>query len=192
MSDILQELQGALGGGGMQQIAAQIGTDQASAQNAVITALPVLISALARNAANPQGAAALLAALQRDHAGGGAMNDVAGALTGGSAEGGRILGHVLGDRQPAVEQGVGHATGLGADGAGKLLAMLAPLLLGALGRRQAQGGLDAGSLAGMLATQRQATPLPGTLGAINRLLDADGDGSALDDVAGMVGKFFRK
>jgi hypothetical protein len=176
----------------MQAIAAQLGTDQASAQNAVTTALPVLINALARNAANPQGAAALLGALQRDHAGGGALNDVAGALAGSTTEGGRILGHVLGDRQPAVAQGVGHATGLGADGAGRLLAMLAPLLLGALGRQQAQGGLDAGGLAGMLATQRQATPLPGTLGAINRLLDADRDGSALDDVAGMVGKLFKR
>jgi len=193
MSDILQELHGALGSSGMQQIAAQLGTDPATARNAVTTALPVLIGALARNASDPQGAGALLGALQRDHAGGGALNDVMGAITGhASGPGGSILGHVLGDRQAAVTQGVGQATGLGAQGAGTLLAMLAPLLLGALGRRQAQGGLDAGALAGMLATQRQATPLPGSLGAITRLLDADGDGSALDDVADMVGKLFRK
>jgi hypothetical protein len=32
-----------------------------------------------------------------------------------------------------------------------------------------------------------ASPL---LGALNRLLDSDNDGSALDDIAGIAGKFF--
>ena len=193
MSDLLADLQQALGGGAVQHIASQLGTDHDTAQNAVTAALPLLVGALARNAADPNGATALLGALQRDHADGGALNDVAGAIAGhASGPGEKILGHMLGDRQTAVTQGVGQAVGLGSQGAGALLSMLAPLVLGALGRRQATGSLDAGGLAGMLAGHRQAGPTPGTPGALTRLLDANGDGSALDDVAGMVGKLFKK
>jgi hypothetical protein len=193
VSDVLADLQQALGGGAVQRIASQLGTDHDTAQNAVSAALPLLLGALTRNAADPNGAAALHGALERDHADGGALNDIAGAITGhASGPGESILAHILGNRQAVVAQGVGQATGLGSPGAGALLSMLAPLVLGALGRRQAAGGLDAGGLAGMLADQQQAAPMPGALGALNRLLDADGDGSALDDVAGMVGKLFKK
>ncbi len=193
MSDLFGELQQALGTGGMQQIATQLGTDPGTAQHAVSATLPLLVGALARNASQPDGAAALLGALQRDHADGGALNDVAGAITGHAAgPGAKILGHILGARQTSVTQGVGQATGLGAQGAGALLSMLAPLVLGALGKRQATGGLDAGGLAGMLAGHAQAAPGAGTPGSLTKLLDTDGDGSVLDDVAGLVGKLFKR
>lgn len=193
MSDLLAELQQALGGGAVQQIAAQLGTDNATAGSAVGAALPMLVSALARNAASPDGAAALHNALQRDHADGGALNDVAGAISGhADGPGASILGHIFGGQQNAAAQGVGQATGLGAQGGGALLSILAPLVLGALGRRTAQGGLDAGGLAGMLAGQQQAMQGSGILGSLGRMLDANHDGSALDDVAGMVGKLFKK
>ncbi len=77
----------------------------------------------------------------------------------------------------------------------KLLPMLAPVVMGALGRQKRQRGLDAGGLASMLGAERsdmeRANPAAGMLG---KLLDQDGDGSAVDDIArlgkGLLGGLF--
>ena len=58
--------------------------------------------------------------------------------------GGGILGHIFGQRQAPVEQGVAKATGLDPQRAGKLLMMLAPLVMAALARaRSNQGAANA-------------------------------------------------
>jgi len=75
MDDLLGQLQGEP----MGQIAAQLGTDTGTAGQAVGAALPMLLGALGRNAGQPGGADALLGALQRDHAGQGAV-DLGGLL----------------------------------------------------------------------------------------------------------------
>ena len=81
--ELLSQLQGAP----LQQIASQLGTNPSQAQSAVAAALPMLLGALGRNAAQPQGAADLFGALQRDHvgraAGGGGLGDLLGSVLGG-------------------------------------------------------------------------------------------------------------
>ena len=66
VDDLMAQLQGAP----LQQMAQQLGTSPAQAQDAVGAALPLLLGALGRNAAQPQGAMDLFGALQRDHGGG--------------------------------------------------------------------------------------------------------------------------
>jgi Bacterial protein of unknown function (DUF937) len=97
---------------------------------------------------------------------------------------------VLGGRQEAVQQGVGAATGLSGAQAGQLLAMLAPIVMGALGSAKRSGGLDAGGLAAMLGQERTAlgSGASGGLGGLMQLIDRDGDGSVMDDIGGMLGK----
>jgi hypothetical protein len=65
--------------------------------------------------------------------------------------------------------------------------------MGALGRTQRQQGLDVGALAGLLggASQQMQESSP-ALGMLSQLLDADHDGSALDDVLRMAGNLFGK
>jgi len=71
----------------------------------------------------------------------------------------------------------------------KLLPMLAPVVLGALGRQKRQANLNAEGLASMLGSERQqreqASP---SMGMLQGLLDQDGDGSIADDILGKVGK----
>ena len=76
--------------------------------------------------------------------------------------------------------------------AGMLLSMLAPLVMGALGKAQRDGKLDPGGLAGMLGgeQQRAADAAPGVMGMLGKFLDRDGDGSVMDDIGGMLGKTF--
>lgn len=195
MASLLETLAAQLQGDSLQQVGRQLGTDPQTAQKAVQSALPVLLSALAKNAQSPAGAQSLANALSRDHDGG-ILDNLGGALSNYQAgPGDKILGHVLGGRRGSIEAGLGQATGLGANGAASLLQMLAPVVLGALGRAQRTQGLDAAGLAGLLGGQRQALGAAAGssgLGSLMNLLDADGDGSIVDDVGGMLGKFLGK
>jgi hypothetical protein len=71
--------------------------------------------------------------------------------------------------------------------------MLAPLVMGALGRTKRQQRLGPSDLGQLLGRERQhmASQDSGTMGMIGRLLDRDGDGQICDDVAkigmGMLG-----
>ncbi len=192
MSDsVLDLVTQALGSGGSRQISQQLGIDEDTANSAIGGAVPVLMGALARNASSGDGAGALAAALDRDHDGS-ILDDLGGFLGGGGAEsaGAGILKHVLGGNQRRVEQGVGAASGLDSAKAGQLLAMLAPIIMGALGKTQRSQGLDSGGLGSMLGQEqrRMERRQPGVGGMLGSLLDADGDGSAMDDLAKIGGK----
>jgi hypothetical protein len=186
---LLDMLQQRLGGDAVNQISKQLGTDPTTTQTAIAAALPMLVGALARNAQDPSKAGALANALGRHD--GSVLDDVAGYLgRGNTGDGDGILGHVLGGRKETVQTGLGQAAGLDPAKAGTLLAMLAPLVMGALGKAQREQGLDTGGLAGMLGSeqQRATDAAPGVMGMLSSFLDRDHDGSVMDDIAGMLGK----
>jgi len=197
---ILNELQR---GGASDVLAKQIGADAGATRNALASAVPALIGALARNSERPGGAEALASALQRDHDGS-TLNDlvgtIGGALLGGSAGGAKaldgagILGHVLGSRQGAVQQQIGQRSGLDPDAVSQLLTMVAPLVMGALGRAQRERSLDSWGLQEMLGGERQRAEasVPGGLGPLARILDSDGDGQISDDLARVGGGLLRR
>jgi hypothetical protein len=163
-----------------------LGTDSRQTQAAIAAALPMLLKGLARNASAGDGASSLGRALARDHDGS-LLDDLGGFLRQPDlAEGDGILRHVLGDRQKAIEAGVSTSSGLNIAKVGPLLATLAPILLGALGRRQRSESLDDRGLADLLGLESQAVEAAAPeLGGLTQLLDRDGDGSVSDDVATM-------
>jgi hypothetical protein len=176
----------------------ELGTDEAATQSALAAALPALLGALSRSGTSPGGSQSLLAALDRDHDGS-ILDDLLGALGGGqssSAEG--ILGHLLGARRGAVESQIGRQSGLDPASVGKILAALAPLVMGALGRAQRQGSWDADGLARELGAERSRAEeaAPGSFGIFEQLLDADGDGEIGDDVTRigtqLLGNLFKR
>jgi len=147
---------------------------------------------VARNASNGAQAKSLDTAVSQDHDGS-VLDDVPGYLNRAeTGPGAGILRHVLGGNQPTVEHGLSQTTGLDAGKAGQLLIMLAPLVMGALGRAKQERGLDAGGLSNLLAGERVNLnqSAPGVMGMLGRFLDRDGDGSVIDDVGGMLGKTF--
>jgi hypothetical protein len=162
-----------------------IGGDGDGTQKAISAALPALMGGLAKNASKPEGRDALLSALDR-HDGSNLQQGVSGVDT---TDGAKILGHVFGARQTGVEQEISKQSGLDLGSVAKLLPVLAPMVMGMLGQKKSQGGLDAGSLAGMLGSERDgaAKSNPG-LGGLLGMLDSDGDGFDLDDVTKLAGK----
>ena len=102
IDDLLGQLQGAPAG----QIAQQLGTDPRTAQDAIAAALPMIVGALGRNAQQPGGAGDLFNALQRDHAGSGAM-DLGGMLGGLLGGGGGGSAGALGGLGGRLDKGLG-------------------------------------------------------------------------------------
>jgi len=194
MSGILDMLSGTIGNDTVSEIGDQLGLDQSTAGNLVGTALPLLVSALAKNASSPKGAESLLNALNKDHDG--SILDNIGGLLGGQvdANGAGILGHIFGSQQQQFQQGLGKTAGVDASTVGSLLQILAPVVMGALGKQTAQQNLDAGGLAGMLqgAAKSASQSSPDVLGSLLGMLDTNRDGSVVDDVVGMLGKLFKK
>ena len=132
-----------------------------------------------------------MGALSGKHSGG--ILDQLGDLMGNGGpsddvlqDGAGILGHLLGGKQPQVENALSSKTGVDAGSIAQILKVAAPVLMGVLGKQTQQNNVSDGSgmnalLGSMLGGQPQENQ-----SLITTLLDSDGDGSILDDVAGMV------
>jgi len=201
--DLLTTIAQALGGDAPDRLSSAIGADPERTQRGLAAALPLLLGALDRNTDTAEGAAALDQALERDHDGS-LLDHLAGFLGGGSApsvperatRGGGILDHLFGGGLGQAEDAVAKASGLDRQQTHRLLMLLAPVVLAALGRQKRQGGLDATGLASLLARAfggaRTAAPtdlagvLTTVLGAGGRQRDTSGD--ALRQGADLLGR----
>jgi hypothetical protein len=86
-----------------------------------------------------------------------------------------------------VESGLSQVSGLDSGTIAKLLPILAPIVMGMLGRVQRQRGFDAGGLSEMLTGERKRAQSrnPDLGGLLGNLLDTDNDGEVVDDVVKM-------
>ena len=178
---ILAALEAQLSPDTIQKMSAKLGTDSAATSTAISMALPILLGGLSKNAANAEGATALDNALTAHD---GSILDSLGALLGSGGTGAAILSHILGSRRTPVEQGVGRATGMNAQQVGNILMMLAPLVMGVLGRMKRQQNVGAEQLPEVLgqANLDMARQSP-AVGDLSRILDSNHDGQIADDVA---------
>ena len=191
MSGILDLLNSDLGKTIISGVSGSAGTDENKTSSVLTMALPVLMAAMKRNAATPEGAEGLMGALNSKHDG--SILDNLGGLFGGGVDdnvkqdGDKILGHVLGNKRQGVEKILGEKSGLDMGSVANILKVAAPILMGVLGKQKQQnnvsssndlGGLLGGLLGGNDAQEEQSF--------LEKILDADGDGSIIDDVAGMV------
>ncbi|MBX2816057.1 MAG: DUF937 domain-containing protein [Saprospiraceae bacterium] len=202
--NLLDILQSQMGDQVIEHLSKEIRADKDTTKSAVDGALATMVSALAKNVSNPQRANSLMGALDRDHDGS-ILNDLAGLMMQGgrsqqqrrSTNGLGILEHMLGGNTNNVVQMMSKGSGLDFLKSGKLLTMLAPIVMGVLGKTKKQQGLDLGGLASILSgTVQQASRQRNDMGIIGKILDADGDGNIGDEIAGMgmkvLGNLFRK
>jgi len=193
MNAITQIVTQQLGESAARTIAQRFGISESTANTAIQMAVPLILTALARNASQPQAAQNLHQAVATDHDGS-ILDNVTGYLQNPqSANGAGILGHVFGGQQPAVENNLAQATGMDQNSAGGLLETLAPLVMGSLGKAQQQNGLDASGLSDLLNSQQQEAQAnaPGAMSILSSLLDQNKDGSSMDDLQRMAASFFK-
>jgi hypothetical protein len=192
MSGILDLLNSPIGQTLINGASQQLGQDKKQTASALSTALPLILGAMKNNASTPDGAAGLLSALGNRRHSGGILDSLGNILGGGGidqdvlSDGAGILGHVFGGREQNVAQAVSKSSGMDLSSAMNILKVAGPLVMGVLGKETRQkkvadqGGLG-DLLGGMLGGGGQQEQ-----SLVNRLLDADGDGSIIDDVAGML------
>jgi hypothetical protein len=109
----------------------------------------------------------------------------AGAGNMGSALLGQVLG---GGTHNAIADTISQQTGMDSGAVTQLLGMLAPLVMGAVGKSsQEQGGLDPSGISQMLGGASGGNDL---LGMAAKAIDADGDGNIIEDVGNIIGKIF--
>ncbi len=193
MNAITQIITQQLGGSAARTIAQRFGISETTANTAIQMAVPLLVTALARNASQPQEAQNLHQAIANDHDGS-IFDNLSGYLGNPqSANGAGILGHVFGSQQPAIQNNLAQATGMDQGSAGGLLETLAPLVMGSLGQAQQQNGLDASGLSNFLNGQEQEAQAtaPDAMSMLSSMLDQNKDGSSMDDIQRMAARFFK-
>ena len=118
----------------MDQLAAQLGVDEATAEQATRQAIPALLGGMQANADDPEGATSLAGALG-DHPsdlidGGVDLNQV------DAGDGEKIVGNIFGPNQDQVAQTLGgNLGGQAGDLIKRLLPILAPIVLAYLSKR---------------------------------------------------------
>jgi len=192
MAGILDLLTGPMGKTLIDGASKQFGLGEGTTQKAMSAAMPLILGAMKNNASTSDGASGLLGALMGGKHDGGIMDKLSGILGGDKVDddvmqdGAGILGHVFGGRQENVAQAVSKSSGIDLGSAMNILKVAGPFLMGYLGKQarakkvQDQSGLG-DLLGGMLGGGHKEQQ-----SLVNRLLDADGDGSIIDDVAGML------
>lgn len=125
------------------QIAQQLGVDNATAQTAVRAALPTLVGGLDANAQNPAGAASLLSALDK-HSGSDLLDGGVDVGAVDTADGAKIVSNVFGEQKDQVVSTLGSVNGTGGnDLIAKLLPILAPIVLSYLAKQISGGAATA-------------------------------------------------
>ena len=146
--DLSELLQGPLGNQMIEGVKGQLGIDTEKAKSAVSSAVPVLVSALNNNVKGG-GAESLLNALNKHD--GSILDNLSGFLDGGDfSDGAGILSHVLGDNQSKVENALGVSSGLSSSQISKMLMILAPIVMGYLGKQRQKSNVDSGGLGDLL------------------------------------------
>ncbi|MFL9834935.1 DUF937 domain-containing protein [Chryseobacterium terrae] len=157
-------------------------------------ATPLVISYLRKKSQDNKEAEALNNALDKDHDG--SILDDTSQLEARQSEGGSILSHIFGSEKGNVENQLSQNTGISIDKIGPILAMLAPVIMGYIGKEKQQNNIGAGGLGDLLggilggaqnqAQQQQSNPLNDILGSVLGGGQSQSSGNPLNDILGSV------
>lgn len=179
----------------LQQITRTFGVSEGDARNALSALVPALARGMQNNMARQNGLQDLLGALAK----GGHQRylDQAMPREEVTTDGNAILGHLFGSKDISrrVASHAAAQTGLDSGLLKKMLPVIAALVMGSVSRQTGAGqgipGLPGGAAAGSGLPGMPGSAAGGGLGdLLTRFLDADKDGSVLDDLMGMAGKLF--
>ena len=182
------------------QVASQAENKFGISKNQIIALLAVAASLVIsylrkKSQEDPNEAEALNNALDKDHDG--SILDNPAQVESRLQEGGSILDHIFGGQKAQVENQLSQNTGISMDKIGPVLAMLAPLIMGYIGKEKQSSGVNSGGglgdlLGGILGgAQNQAqaepsNPLNDILGSVLGGGSQQSSGNPLNDILGNV------
>ena len=153
------------------RIAATLGLGRTETQAGVSAAVPALLAAFCGVADKPGGSQILADAIKNQS---GVLDNVIKMVGGGSPSslverGSNMLASLLGSHdQSALAGAVGKFAGTGQSTGSSLIGMLGPIVMGVIGKQIGSRSLDAGSVSGLLASQKEqiAQALPQGFGRL--------------------------
>ncbi len=194
MAGLMDLLNSDLGKQIISSVSGNAGTSEGETSSVLASVLPALVGGMMNNAQTPEGQGGLLGALLGGKHGG-LLDNLSGMLGGDVQEdGGKILGHVLGDNQEVVQNQVSQNTGISSDKIAMIMKIAAPILMAYLAKKAQSSGLDAngqtpsgdglsdilgGLLGGGQSQEAQPQSQPQQTGSgdiLTSMLDQDGDG----------------
>ncbi|WP_339837003.1 DUF937 domain-containing protein [uncultured Flavobacterium sp.] len=183
MSGILDLLNSDLGKQLVSNISEKTGINATQASDVVSSSVPALLGQMQNNILSGEGASGLLSALTSGKHDGSILDNLGGFLNGGDfSDGDRILSHVTGNKQDTMVQGLSAKTGVDSSIISKILPMLAPIIMGYLGKQTKNSGVsttpDLGGLLGGLLGGGNDSSGGSSLGGslLTSVLDQNGDG----------------
>lgn len=170
-------------------ISSQSGTTPQETSSVVNAAAPLLMGMLKNNASTEAGASGILNALNKHD--GSILDNLSGFFgAADTSDGNGILGHILGGKRSTVENAISKQTGVSAGKVTGILALLAPIIMGYLGKQtKTRGNVnDSSGLGGLLGGLMGGSGKGG--GLLTSLLDQDGDGKLdiNDAISAVTGK----
>lgn len=174
----------------LSKLGGKAGVDPAQAKQVAMMGLPSLVKAMDRNASTKEGAEALARALEQH------KDDDIDDLNGyfdkvDTNDGAKILQHILSGKDTSFKNNLADKTGLQTEQVSGILTQLAPMLLGMMGKEKAKRSAGTGDIAGILGDM-MGQGNGGLMDLAEGLLDADKDGSMVDDVGKLFGGLFKK
>ena len=143
------------------KIAGILGENKSGVTAAVGSALPSLLLGLMKKGTEPGGAEGLFRTLQEGKHDGGILDNLGSVLGGGSAttnllsSGKVLLGSILGDKAGGLGDLIASASGISKNAGSSLLGMLAPIVMGLLGKiLRSEGSFNAKGLMDLLLGQK--------------------------------------
>jgi len=179
--NILDTIINAQGGGAVHNLGSQFGLGDTQTTAALSALVPALTAGLQRNLQGPDGLSQLSQALASGQHQSYLEDPSLLADPATTKDGNGILGHLFGSKDVSrnVAANAAAQTGVSPDVIKQLLPVAAAMMMGAIARHSTQSSASAVPTSG--------GSLASTLGS---LLDGNRDGSVMDDVTGMIGKFF--
>lgn len=197
--EMFQMLMSQLQNGGITEIAEKLGVSTTQAEKAVNGALPSLMTELAnksKSAKDNNDDNSFLSLLDKNNDGS-VADDILALVAKGGPNSGDVSGlvsNILGGKSDKVVNELSKTSGINPAQAGGLLSMIAPLIMKTLSKTKAEDGLDLAGISSLLDIQKdkakenaKASGLDGILS----ILDANKDGSVVDDAMGLLGKFMK-
>lgn len=171
--------------GALEQLASQFGLDNTQVESIINSAVPEISNGINKNTSSEEGLKSFWDALN-DHKDAPVEDMLQDVEKVDTEDGGKILGHILGERTTEVEQNLSQAQGISAGAVGGILKFLAPLIMGMIGRQavskkpavnpEVGGGIIDSILGGDSPVSKMT----------KNMLDQNNDGSILDDLLGKL------
>ena len=182
--DILSAILTAQNGAAVDRLGSQVGLGPDQTTAALTALVPALAAGFQRNIQSQGGLESLMAALSSGRHGQYVDNPASLADPAAVLDGNGILGHLLGRKEVSREVASRAAaqTGLSADVLQRLLPLAATLMMGAFAKQARHSP----------AVRAGAGPAGGGIvDLLTPLLDQNRNGSIVDDVTSMIGRFMK-